>query len=80
MHLHAARLAEADLATVDDLKAFHAMLVETTGIVRSRMEAGKTLDQIKAEGLPEKWKEWGSGFVNTDRWIETIHRSLSTKM
>lgn len=66
------------LATVDDLKAFRDMLVETTGIVRKAKAAGKTLDQVKAEGLPEKWKEWGSGFINTSRWIEITYNSLKT--
>ena len=65
------------LATVDDLKRFHRMLVETIAIVRQRMQAGKTLDQIKAEGLPEEWKSWDGGFVSTTRWLETIHASLS---
>ena len=27
-------------------------------------KAGKTLDQIKAAGLPEKYSEWGKGFIN----------------
>jgi cyclase len=65
------------LATVDDLKRFHRMLVETIAIVRQRMQAGKTLDQIKAEGLPEEWKSWDGGFISTTRWLETIHASLS---
>ena len=65
------------LSTLDDLKAYLGMLVETTNLVRDKMEAGKTLEQIKAEGLPEKWKDWGSGFISTDFWIETIHKSLS---
>ena len=65
------------LSTLDDLKAYLGMLVETTNLVRDKMEAGKTLEQIKAEGLPEKWKDWGSGFINTERWLETIHQSLS---
>ena len=60
-----------------DLEAYHGMLIETTGIVRERMAEGKTLDQIRTEGLPEKWKAWGAAFITTDRWIETIHRSLS---
>jgi glyoxylase-like metal-dependent hydrolase (beta-lactamase superfamily II) len=67
------------LATVDDLKRFQRMLTETTDIVRKKMAAGKTLDQIKAEGLPEEWKSWGTGFVNTDRWISTIHRGFTKK-
>lgn len=67
------------LATVDDLKRFHRMLTETTDIVRKKMSAGKTLEQIRAEGLPEEWKSWGTGSVNTDRWISTIHRSFTKK-
>ncbi len=67
------------LSTPDDLKLFHRMLTETTDIVRKKMAAGKTLDQIKAEGLPEEWKSWGVGFIKTDVWIEIIHRSLSKK-
>lgn len=65
------------LSSLKDLKDFHAMLVETTNHVRSAIAAGKTLDQLKAEGLPEKWKPWGAGFIKTDRWLETIHRSLT---
>lgn len=67
------------ISTVDDLKAYHRMLQETTDVVRKKMESGKTLAQMKAEGLPEEWKPWGTGFIKTDVWIETIHRSLSKK-
>jgi len=61
------------------LKTFHSMLLQTTDIVRKRMAAGKTLDQIKAEGLPEEWKTWGSGFIKTDVWLTLIFNSLSAK-
>lgn len=67
------------LSTLDDLKAYHRMLVETTDIVRKKMAAGKSLADIKTEGLPDEWKAWGTGFIKTDLWIETIHRSLSKK-
>jgi len=67
------------LSDVEGLKAFHRMLVETTGIVRKRIAAGKTLDQIKAEGLPDEWKSWGSGFIKTDLWLTLIYNSLSAK-
>lgn len=65
------------LASLDDLKAFHQMLVATTDIVRKRMAAGKTLEQAKAEGLPAEFDRWGKGFINTDRWIETVYTSLA---
>ena len=67
------------LSDAEGLKTFHNMLVQTTDIVRKRMAAGKTLDQIKAEGLPEEWKTWGSGFIKTDVWLTLVYTSLSAK-
>jgi cyclase len=67
------------LASIDDLKRFHRMIVDTTAIVRQRMQAGKTLDQIKAEGLPEEFKVWDGGFINATRWLETVYTSLSQR-
>lgn len=67
------------LSDVEGLRSFHRMMIETTDIVRKRRAASKTLDQIKAEGLPEEWKSWGTGYINTNRWIELIYNSLSAK-
>jgi len=64
------------LSTVEDLKTYHSMLVETTAIIRERLRAGRTVEQAKAEGLPGKWKEWGTDFINTERWIEIVYTSL----
>ncbi len=65
------------ISTLDDLRTYHTMLVETTDVVRQKMKAGKSLDEIKKEGLPEKWKSWAWGFISEERWIEIVHRSLS---
>jgi glyoxylase-like metal-dependent hydrolase (beta-lactamase superfamily II) len=67
------------LSTLDDLKAYHRMLRETTDAVRQQITADKSLDKIKAEGLPGEWQSWGSGYISTDRWIETIYQSLTKK-
>jgi glyoxylase-like metal-dependent hydrolase (beta-lactamase superfamily II) len=67
------------LTDAEGLKAFHRMLLETTDIVRKRIAAGKTLDQIKAEGLPEEWKSWGTGFIKTDVWLTLVYNSLTKK-
>ena len=67
------------ISTLDDLKSYHRMLQQTTEIVRQKMAAGKTLDQIKTEGLPDEWKPWGEGFIKTDRWVETIYKSFTAK-
>ena len=55
------------------------MLVETTKLVRDKIAAGRTLEQIKTEGVPPEWQGWGEGFIKTDRWLETVHKSLQTK-
>ncbi len=67
------------LSDAEGLKAFHRMLLETTAIVQGKMKAGKTLEQIKAEGLPEEWKSWGSGFIKTEIWLELVYHSLAAK-
>jgi len=67
------------ISNLDDLKSYHRMLQQTTEIVRGKIGAGKTLDQIKSEGLPAEWNPWGTGFIKTDRWVETIYKSLTAK-
>jgi cyclase len=64
------------LAGRAELERFVATIRETVALVRTRREAGKTLEQVKAEGLPEKFKSWGAGFINTERWLETVFTSL----
>jgi glyoxylase-like metal-dependent hydrolase (beta-lactamase superfamily II) len=67
------------LSTIDDLKTYHSMLIKTTDIVRQKIAAGKTLDQIKTESLPDEWKSWGTGFIKTEMWLEIVYRSLTAK-
>ena len=64
------------VATFDDLKVYHRMLVETTDSVRTRRSAGMSLDQISAEGLDAQWASWEWAFVPARRWIETVYWSL----
>lgn len=67
------------ISTHADLKAYHQMLVETSKIVQDRMKAGRTLEEIKKAGLPEKFNEAGSGFIKVPQWIETVYKSYSRK-
>lgn len=67
------------VSTIEDLKNYHSVMVETSKIVRDSMIAGRSLDEIKKTGLPEKYKEAGSGFINTELWIETVYNSYSKK-
>lgn len=67
------------LATKGDLEKYRDMLVETTGLIKKAIADGKTLADVKAAGLPEKYKDWGSGFINASRWLEISYNSLSKK-
>src|SRR6185436_19175975 len=65
------------ISTIDDLKAYHRMLLATTEIVRKKIAAKKSLERVKKEGLPAEWKSWGEGFIKTDQWLELVYRSLT---
>ena len=67
------------LSGIDDLRAYHQTLVETTDLIRDQIDAGKSLDEIKAAGLPKKWRSWGADFISAERWIGIVHRSLTKK-
>ena len=67
------------LSTVKELKEFHEMLIETSGMVQKAIDTGQTLDQIKADGLPEKWKNWAVPTITTDRWLEILYNGLKRK-
>lgn len=64
------------LSTPDDLKAFGRMLKESTKLVRERIAAGKTVAQIRLEGMGDEWKSWGEGFIDTRKWLDTVYDSL----
>lgn len=67
------------VSTLEDLKAYHTMLVDCTEHVRAQIKAGKTLEQVKAAGLPAKYKSWEWEFISATAWAETIFRSLTGK-
>jgi len=67
------------LATRADLVAYRDMMVETITLVKKAQAEGKTLADVKAIGLPEKYKDWGAGFINASRWLEISFNSLAKK-
>ena len=67
------------LSTIKELKEFRDMLVETSRIVEKEIADGGTLEEIKAAGLPDKWKSWAVPTLGTTRWIEILYQGLSRK-
>ena len=64
------------LATAADLKAFRDMLADSASYVGKAMKAGRSLEAIKADGLPAGLEPWAKGFMNGPRWLELVYRSL----
>jgi cyclase len=64
------------LAGVAELKAFRQMLSDSAEIVNKQIKSGKTLEQIKAAGLPDSFAPWTKGFLPTPQWLELVYRSL----
>ncbi|ORU90867.1 MAG: MBL fold metallo-hydrolase [Cycloclasticus sp. symbiont of Poecilosclerida sp. M] len=64
------------ISDMKGLKSYHEMLVATTSFVKDLAAQGETLEEIQLEGLPNKWIEWGGGFVNEQAWIALIFNSL----
>ena len=64
------------LTNKSELHQLNEMLVETIGFVDTRKKAGRSLQQIQAEGLPVKYAEWGTGYMNAEGWIDMIFQSI----
>jgi glyoxylase-like metal-dependent hydrolase (beta-lactamase superfamily II) len=61
---------------MEDLKRTRRMLVETISLVREKMDAGKSLDRIKKEGLPPAYEKWGCAYTSAEEWIENLYSAL----
>jgi cyclase len=67
------------LVGIPELKAFRQMLSDSADIVRNRMKEGKSVEQIQAAGLPDRFAPWTKGFFTVPQWLELVYRSLSKK-
>ncbi|VAX37999.1 MBL-fold metallo-hydrolase superfamily [hydrothermal vent metagenome] len=64
------------LASVDDLKSFHGMLIETSTLVKKFIAQSKNLKEIKKIGLSEEiTSKWAKGFLTTEQWIDILYNS-----
>jgi len=59
-----------------ELKAFRDMLAMSADHVIKMVKAGKSLDEIKAAGLPAGLEPWAKGFMKGPQWLELVYRSL----
>jgi cyclase len=65
------------LSNLDDVREFVKMLKETSAAVQKALNEHKTLEQMKQEKILEPWKKWAGGFIDSDKFIETLYNSLT---
>ncbi len=66
------------LATKADLQRYHDYVAETIDHIASRKNAGKSLDEVREEGLPEQYAQYGNGPLSPEPvWIGYVWESLN---
>ena len=66
------------LSSPDDLKKYRDMLMRVRAKVQQLVSQEKTLDEIKAANPTEGYEEWGTGFINAERFTEFIFNDLTS--
>jgi glyoxylase-like metal-dependent hydrolase (beta-lactamase superfamily II) len=65
------------VSSLDDVRAYLAMLKATRDAVASVLKESKTLDQMKQAKLLDPWKKYSGDFVCEDVFLETLYNSLT---
>lgn len=68
------------LARKSDLERYLRMLEDTSAGVRDAITEGKSRETILNRGMDDRWESWGSGFINEERWTQTLYNSFTGDM
>jgi len=63
------------LATKSDLLAFYNVVRDTSIAIRVMKSQRMTVEEAVAAGRGDEYESWGQGFINEQRWIETVWES-----
>ncbi len=61
--------------TYTDLERFRAMLLDNVEAVQRQIAAGRSLEEVQATGVPERWRAWEAG-VPQRMFLEGIYRGV----
>jgi len=65
------------ISSLDDMRAYLAMLKATRDVVANALKDGKTLDQMKQARILDPWKKYSGQFISEDVFLETLCNSLT---
>jgi glyoxylase-like metal-dependent hydrolase (beta-lactamase superfamily II) len=68
------------VSSLDDVRAYLAMLKATRDVAEKALKQGKTLDQMKQAKLLDPWKKYSGDFISQDAFLETLYNSLTGRM
>ncbi|OGU37282.1 MAG: hypothetical protein A2068_12630 [Ignavibacteria bacterium GWB2_35_6b] len=62
--------------TKEEYRNWYLLMKESIEIIKSKINSGKTLEEIQKESLPEKFKHFDikPRFVSTEKWILSIYQ------
>jgi glyoxylase-like metal-dependent hydrolase (beta-lactamase superfamily II) len=63
------------LGSKADLMAFYNVVKDTSTEIRVMKSQRMAVEEIASKGLGEQYESWGTGFINEQRWIETVFNS-----
>jgi cyclase len=63
------------LGSKADLLAFYNVVKDTSTTIRVMKSQGISAEEAVTEGLGDEYESWGQGFINEQRWIETVFES-----
>jgi cyclase len=63
------------LGTKADLLKFYNVVKDTSTAIRIKKSQRMSQEDIVAAGLGAEYASWGTGFINEQRWIETVFDS-----
>ncbi|MCA9401359.1 MAG: MBL fold metallo-hydrolase [Candidatus Omnitrophica bacterium] len=62
------------LSRQSDLIAFREMIQTSTNIVKNAIKEGISLKELLEENPLEAYADWGTGFINLERWLNTLYK------
>ena len=65
------------ISSLDDMRAYLAMLKATRDVVANALKDGNTLDQMKQAKILDPWKKYSGQFISEDVFLETLYNSLT---